>query len=134
MARMQSPERATTVSAKITGSRLDQLEEYCEDRGCAKSEVIRKGIDAVTGEPEKISGRVPPTEDDLATAWKALLRLTNGGGWVKQDRCLSYLAQRVPDYNKSTVYGGLLRPLSQRGYIRLAGDYEGLTQAVYVHE
>ena len=135
MARMESPNRTTTVSVQLGDDRLERLEDYCDSRELSKSEALRRGIDAVTGEPEKVAGRVPPDDDDLATAWKALRRLTNGGGkWVRQDRCTSFLAQRVPDYDKRTVYGGLLKPLSKRGYIRLASDYEGLNQSVFVHE
>jgi len=135
MGRMESPtDRTTTVSAPLKGDRLERLEDYVDDRDVSKAEAIRRGIDAITDGVDLEDGRVPPDDDDLATAWRALRRLTDGGGWVRQDRATSYLAQRVPDYDKGTVYGGLLRPLSQRGYIQTTADAQGQSAAVYVHE
>ena len=137
MARMESPDRSTTVSAKVSGTRLEQLESYCDEHDIAKSEVIRRGIDAVVGQrTDDSAGRSAPTDDErLADAWRALRRLTNGGGeWVRQDRACAHLAQRISDYDKNTVYGGLLRPLSDRGYLRLAADAQGRSAAVFVYE
>lgn len=136
MARMESPtDRTTTASAQLSGERLERLETYCEDHDLAKSEVIRRGIDAITDHNDDgDGGRVPPADNDLATAYKALRRLTDGGdGWVRQERACSHLAQRVNDYNKNTVYGGLLRPLAERNYLRLASDAQGRSSAVYVY-
>ena len=133
MARMESPERTTTVSAKLTGERLEKLEEYCDERDVPKSEVIRRGLDTVLGNKEKVGGRVPPAETDLAKAYKTLYRMSSGGGWIRQDRALSILAQEVPGYNKNTSYG-LLRRLAKRSYLKLGSDAEGRNAAVYIYE
>lgn len=133
---MQSPrDKSTTVSAQLSGKRLEHLEEYIDEHDVAKSEVIRRGIDAiVTSDDDQVDGRMPPSDDDLATAYDALLRLSNGGdGWVRQERACAHLSQRVSDYNKDTVYGGLLRPLAERGYVKLASDAQGRSAGVYVY-
>lgn len=111
------------------------LEEYIENHDVAKSEVIRRGIDAVTdGDDDPENGRVPPTDNDLATAYEALRRLTSGGEqWIRQERICAHLAPRVSDYNKDTVYGGLLRPLDDLGYITLATDAQGQSASVFVY-
>lgn len=135
MSRMESPTRTTTASVPLSDDRLNDLEAYCDTRDISKAEALRRGIDAITDRDDDHEGRMPPTDDDLAKAWKALVRVTSGGGeWVRQDRAQTYLAQRIPDYDKSTVYGGLLRPLQQQGYVRLSADSQARFQAVYVHE
>jgi hypothetical protein len=134
--RMESPrDKSTTVSAQLSGKRLEAFEDYIEEYDVAKSEVIRRGIDAIVdAEQSDHDGRMPPTDDDLATAYEALRRLTSGGGqWIRQERACTHLSQRVNDYDKNTVYGGLLRPLDDLGYIDLAADAQGQSASVFVY-
>jgi hypothetical protein len=136
MARMESPrDKTSTVSAQLSGQRLERLEDYIENHDVAKSEIIRRGIDAIVAtDIDQDDGRVPPADDDLATAYEALRRLTSGGDqWIRQERACAHLSQRVNDYNKDTVYGGLLRPLDDLGYIDLAADAQGQSASVFVY-
>lgn len=136
MSRMESPNRTTTASVQLTDDRLERLEEYAEENDLSKSEVLRRGIDAVTeSSVDDHDGRVPPAEDDLRKAYLALKRLSNGGeAWVREDRAARHLAQQVSNYSKETVYGGLLKPLSKRGYVRLSTDPTGHSSSVFVRE
>jgi len=86
------------------------------------------------GGPPRTGGRAPPTEDDLADAWRSLKRLTkNGDSGISRDLAESHLAQ-TSSLNKKAVYHSLLRPLNDRGYIRINNDPMGRNSRVRVFE
>jgi hypothetical protein len=134
MGRMESPRRTHTASVQLCDERHERLEEYIESTNKSKSDALRDAIDQLTNQ-EPNTGRVPPADDHLATAYKSLRKLSQGGGrCVRHELAKSHLAQRVPDYTKQTVYGGLLRPLSKRGYLDIRSDAQGNPQAIFVYE
>jgi len=137
MSRMESPDdRTTTASVPLSGARLERFEDYIEARDISKAEALRRGIDELTedGVDDDRDGRAPPDDDELAKAYQALKRLAGGSGWVRRDRATTYLSQRIPDYDKQTVYGGLIRPLRERAYLETMSDAQGRSSAVFVRE
>jgi len=73
MGAMESPtDRTTTVSAPLSDERLERFERYIDERDISKAEAIRRGIDKLIDGPDLESGRVPPSEEHLATAWRSV--------------------------------------------------------------
>jgi hypothetical protein len=114
---MESPDRRTRCTVRVDQDLLDEYDEVAEDRGISRSEAIRQHMRQVVDDSE-LTDRQMPVYDDLATAYRALLRLTRGGGWVERDRACSYLAQQVPNTDKKGAYGHLIKPLRKKGYLR----------------
>lgn len=97
-------------------------------------QLIRRADDRADpdGGPAVHEGREEPTEDELATAWKALKRLANGGdAWVRTGQAKTVLAQKC-GVSKDLVYGTILRPLGKRGYISMSTDATGQASGVFV--
>jgi len=97
-------------------------------------QLIRRADDRADpeGGPALRTGREEPDDDELATAWDVLKRLTNGGGgWLRTEQAKVMLAQKC-GVSKNLVYGTLLRPLSKRGYIKMQTDATGRQSGVFV--
>ncbi|MFD1588705.1 CopG family ribbon-helix-helix protein [Halorientalis brevis] len=114
---MESPDRTQRVTVRVPENLLDEYDDVCDDRGVSRSEAIRNHMQQ-TIEDCEMTTRQMPADDDLSTAYRALLRITKGGGWVQRDRACGYLAQQLPDIDKSNAYGLLIKPLRQMGYLR----------------
>ena len=117
MAQMESPDRSDRMTVRVDADLLDEYDELCDERGRSRSEAIRTHMRQAVEDAE-LTDRKMPDDDDLSTAYRKLLRLSKGGGWIERDRACSHLAQEIPNTDKKGAYGHLIKPLRKKGYLR----------------
>jgi len=131
VSRMESPDRDTRVTVRVDQELLDDYDEVCDDRGVSRSEAIRNHMQQTISDAD-LTDRQMPTDDDLATAYRTLLRRTKGGGWIPRDQACKALAQALPDTDQDSAYRWLVKPLRKRGYIRQQVTSDGRGVALKV--
>ena len=125
---MESPEENyQRISARLSGSRLEQFEAYLEEHDASKSDVIRKGIDAVVSRSNDDHGLplAPPSDDRLEHAYRRLCAVANKNGIVRGDSARRVCAGGPESISKTEVPDLILRPLSRRGYVRRRANIYG---------
>ena len=128
MGRMESPEENyQRISARLSGSRLEQFEAYLEEHDASKSDVIRKGIDAVVSRSNDDHGLplAPPSDDRLEHAYRRLCAVANKNGIVRGDSARRVCSGGPESIGKAEVPDLILRPLSRRGYVRRRANIYG---------
>jgi antitoxin component of RelBE/YafQ-DinJ toxin-antitoxin module len=113
---MESPDNRTRATVRVDSDLLDEYDEVADERGLSRSEAIRQHMRR-TVEDAELSDREMPDHDDLAAAYRALLRLTRGGGWVSKERASRRLAEQMPGVDAKGAYGDLIKPLRRKGYL-----------------
>lgn len=129
MARMESPERKERVSARIGGIRLEKFEKHIDETGESKSELIRKGIDAILSGTmvESTPPLHPPAENHLEYGYRQLFKAANADGYVKSDTAKRVCSGGPENIAKSEVYDLVLKKLLRRGYIKRTSNLYGDT-------
>jgi hypothetical protein len=124
---MESPDRSTTVSAKVSGERLDRLETFCDEHDVPKSQVLRDGIDAVTNtvSSEFETPLQPPQDDRLAWGYRRLVDVANDEGVVRDETAKRACSGGKHGLSKDEVISYIIKPLYRRNYIRKMSDLYG---------
>ncbi|WP_255195262.1 ribbon-helix-helix domain-containing protein [Halorarius litoreus] len=115
-------EREKKVTVRVPQDLADEYDARCDQLGVSRSESVRTHMrQAVDAPDEDTGGRVPPSEDDLARTYEALLKLTGpGGGFLRDDRAKQAIAQAL-GVDKGQAWA-LVRRLRERGYVGLTTD------------
>jgi len=131
MGRMESPDRSKRVTIRADEDLLEAYDEVCEDRGVSRSASIREHMERTVADAE-LTDRRMPKDDDLAAAYRTLLRRTKGGGWIPRDQACKALAQTDPHVDADGAYGTLIKPLRQLGYLKQQVTSDGRSVSLKV--
>lgn len=110
------------VTVRVSEQLVEEYDEHCEQLDMSRSEAIRQHIrSTVAREIDDSGGMHPPTEDDLAKAYKSLLKATGpAGGYLRDNRATAQIAQNM-GVDKETGWRYIQR-LRERGYVSLTTD------------
>jgi len=127
--RLAGEDKMRSPSVRVRADLLDDFDEAVEESGRwdSRSDAIRDFMQTVVDNPEieETDGRVPPDDDDLATAYDVLCSLTLDG-YVTEDRVLTVLSQKQ-GMQKDLVRQTLVIPLVKRGYAKRMSNVTGDT-------
>ena len=129
MSRMESPEENyERVTVRLSGDRLDRFEEFLEAGDASKSDVVRKGIDAVVASDthdERGPPFRPPTEDRLARGYRKLYRNANADGVIGEEAARRVCSGGPDGLSKTEVKTSILKPLHRRNYLKRVANIYG---------
>lgn len=127
--RLAGEDKMRSPSVRVRADLLDDFDESVEESGRwdSRSDAIRDFMQTVVdnSEIEETDGRVPPDDDDLASAYDVLCSLTLDG-YVTEDRVLTVLSQKQ-GMQKDLVRQTLVIPLVKRGYAKRLSNVTGDT-------
>lgn len=125
--------QTATPSFRLNKGTWDAFEEVADGLGESRAELLRqyvnRRVDAANA--EETDERQPPEDDPLRSAWLVLSRYS--GEWVRWRHVESEIAQATAR-PKDILWGTVVKPLAERGYVRPhAGVYEH-ERRVKVHD
>jgi len=111
------------VAARLTDQQLVQrLEDYRDETGESKSEVVRNALDEYLPDPNAESGHPEPDDPTLAKAYNVLR--SRHEGWVMRQTAESVIAQEIgrTGLDAGAVWKEILKPLNKQGWISTTTD------------
>lgn len=119
----------TNVSAKLKGDLGERFEQYVEETGATKTDVIKKGIKLVLAEAEQLAGDElplePPSDSQLAHGYQRLVMASNSNGVIKGSVARRVTTNGPNNLAKTETRDLVLRPLHDRGYLKRVSSVYG---------
>lgn len=105
------------VSVRVSEQFAQQLEQYADETGKTKSDVIRETV-ARRIDYQHDHEITPPVEPTLREAWKALNDLAGDSDRVDREAALPVVAQEL-QVSKTVADRTIIRQLEGRGYLQV---------------